>query len=163
MLNPCSSFMKRLRCRLNQTTMFALFVSSMSCVKQTNSENRKTISVFVQTDLSTTTLNYYLLLSMILYNLYIQTKPIRFGNEPFNRKSIHSGTFYHFCLTFTAAAPFNFPNSKKKARSARKYETNKKVIIGETLSKFAGNIKKSNNYIGFFFTREKRKKKGKNQ
>ena len=54
--NPCSSFKKRLRCRLNETTMFALFVSSMSCVKQTNfRKQKKQISVFVQTDLSTTT------------------------------------------------------------------------------------------------------------
>ena len=49
-----------------QTTMFALFVSSMSCVKQYQFEkwkkSKKTVSVFVQTDLSTAVLNYYLLL-----------------------------------------------------------------------------------------------------
>jgi len=49
-----------------QTTMFALFVSSMSCVKQYQFEKwkkrKKTVSVFVQTDLSTAVLNYYLLL-----------------------------------------------------------------------------------------------------
>lgn len=52
-----------------QTTMFALFVSSMSCVKQYQFEKWKkkvkkvkTVSVFVQTDLSTAVLNYYLLL-----------------------------------------------------------------------------------------------------
>ena len=52
-----------------QTTMFALFVSSMSCVKQYQFKKKKkkvkkvkTVSVFVQTDLSTAVLNYYLLL-----------------------------------------------------------------------------------------------------